>query len=77
MIDLTMHARTSILALGDGPVADVLLPDSDRTALIQVVVVALFTIGLAYLARRERSLVLLVVGVGAVTLGLMSLRTVH
>ena len=62
---------------GDGPIADVLLPASDQVALIQVIVVLTVTIIATYLVRRERSLVLLVVGIGAVLLGVMSLRTVH
>ena len=56
---------------------DVLLPSSDRTALIQAIVVIVATAALTYLVRRERSLVLLVVGVGMCVLGLMALRTLH
>lgn len=59
------------------PVRDVLLPASDRTALIQVLVVFAATVSTAWLLRRERSLVLLSLGVGLVLLGLMAMRTLH
>lgn len=59
------------------PIRDVLLPDSDRTALIQVVVVIVLTGAATYLVRRERALVQLVLGIGAVVLGLMAMRTLH
>ena len=61
----------------DTPIRDVLLPHSDRTALIQVVVVVAATVGAVALVRRERALVLLVIGLGTVLLGLMGLRTLH
>jgi hypothetical protein len=60
-----------------GPIRDVLLPSSDRIALVQVVVVIILTVCMALAVRRERSLVLLVVGVGMVVLGLMAMRTLH
>ncbi|MFW2333367.1 hypothetical protein [Ilumatobacter sp.] len=59
------------------PVRDVLLPGSDRTALIQVIVVIAATVAITYLVRRERSLMLLSIGVGMCVLGLMALRTLH
>jgi hypothetical protein len=62
---------------GDTPIRDILLPDSDRTALIQVIVVVAIVAIAASVARRERALVRLVLGVGAVVLGLMSMRTLH
>ena len=59
------------------PVRDVLLPASDRTALIQAIVVLIATVAVAYLVRRERSLVLLTIGVGICALAFMGLRTLH
>lgn len=59
------------------PIRDVLLPSSDRTVLIQVIVVVTVTIAATYWVRKERSLVLLTVGLGTFVLGLMALRTVH
>jgi hypothetical protein len=61
----------------DTPIRDVLLPDSDRTALIQAVVVVALIGVVTYLVRRERALVQLVLGIGAVVLGLMAMRTLH
>ena len=61
----------------DTPIRDILLPDTDRTAAIQVAVVALVTLVGAVFARRERSVALLVVGVGTFLLGVMALRTLH
>jgi len=63
--------------LSSTPIRDVLLPSSDRTALIQVIVVIAATALITYLVRRERSLVLLSVGVGMCVLGFMALRTLH
>ncbi len=60
-----------------GLLRDVLLPRADLIAAIQVVVVVLLAAGAAYKVRRERSLVLLTVGLGLTVLGLMSLRTLH
>lgn len=61
----------------DTPIRDILLPRSDRAVVIQVALV-IGMLGVAlYLVRRERSLVLLVCGIGAFVLGLMGLRTVH
>jgi hypothetical protein len=59
------------------PIRDILLPRSDRTAFVQVVVVVALVVVATYLVRRERSLVQLVLGVGAVVLGLMAMRTLH
>ena len=64
-------------ATDDTPIRDVLLPHSERTALIQVIVVAIATAVAVYLARRERALVQLALGVGLTLLGLMGLRTLH
>ena len=61
----------------DTPIRDILLPHSERTALIQVIVVLVATVAVTYLVRRERALVQLVIGVGAVLLGLMAMRTLH
>jgi hypothetical protein len=63
--------------LSSTPIRDVLLPSSDRTALIQVIIVIAATALITYLVRRERSLVLLSVGVGMCVLGVMALRTLH
>ena len=56
---------------------EILLPRTDTGALVQVFVVALLTFVGVWLARRERALVLLVIGVGTVLVGLMGLRTLH
>ena len=64
-------------ASSDTPIRDVLLPHSDRTAFIQVLVVLALIAGATYLVRRERALVQLVLGIGAVLLGLMAMRTLH
>ena len=62
---------------GDTPIRDILLPHSDRTALIQVIVVVVIVALATWLVRRERALVQLVLGLGAVVLGLMAMRTLH
>lgn len=59
------------------PIRDILLPRSDRAALIQVVVVVCIIAAAVYFMRRERSLVLLSLGVGLTLLGLMAMRTLH
>lgn len=59
------------------PIRDILLPHSERTALIQVIIVVIATIAATYLVRRERALVQLVIGIGLVLLGLMAMRTLH
>lgn len=59
------------------PIRDVLLPGSDRVALLQAIVVVAVTLVVTYLVRRERSLVLLTVGSGTLLLGVMALRTLH
>ena len=64
-------------ASADTPIRDILLPHSERTALIQVIVVALVTAIGVYLVRREKALVQLVLGLGLTVLGLMGLRTLH
>ncbi len=61
----------------DTPIRDILLPHSDRTALIQVLVVVTIVAIATSVVRRERALVQLVLGVGAVVLGLMAMRTLH
>lgn len=58
-------------------IRDVLLPATDRAAGIQVVVVIAVGGGAAWLARRERALVLLTAGVAMTVLGLMAFRTLH
>ena len=65
------------MIVGETPVRDVLLPHSDRTALIQVIVVATIVVAATWMVRRERALVQLVLGLGAVLLGLMAMRTLH
>lgn len=56
---------------------DILLPATDRVALVQVIVV-LVTMGtVTTLVRRERSLVLLSVGFFLVVFGRMGMRTLH
>jgi hypothetical protein len=68
---------SSALQGSDTPIRDVLLPDSDRTALIQVIVVIVAIVVATYLVRRERALVQFVIGIGALVLGLMATRTLH
>ena len=60
-----------------GIIRDILLPHSDRVALIQVIVVLTITIVATYLVRRERALMTLTIGLGMTILGLMALRTLH
>ena len=62
---------------GDTPIGDILLPHSDRTALIQVLVVLVITGLITWAVRSERVLVQLSLGVGSVLLGLMAMRTLH
>ena len=57
--------------------SDLALPSTDRGALTQAVIVLLATATVVTMVRRERSLVLLTVGIAAVLLGLMGLRTLH
>lgn len=52
-------------------------PSTDRGALLQALLVVVLTAVVVTMVRRERSLVLLVVGIAAVLLGLMGLRTLH
>ena len=56
---------------------DILLPGSDRVALIQVLVMLAITIVATYLVRRERALMTFTIGLGMTILGLMALRTLH
>ena len=72
-----MRPAGPIAASDDTPIRDILLPHSDRTALIQVIVVVVLIGCAAYLVRRERALVQLTLGIGAVVLGLMAMRTLH
>lgn len=65
------------MTAGDTPIRDILLPHSDRTALIQVLVVLAITVLITWSVRRERALAQLSLGVGAVVLGLMAMRTLH
>ncbi len=57
--------------------ADILLPATDRAALLQVVVAVVAVSAATLLVRRERALVLLTLGIGTVVLGLMAMRTLH
>jgi len=59
------------------PLASLLLPRTDGGVLAQLITVIVATVVVATLVRRERSLVILTIGVGTVTLGLMGLRTLH
>jgi hypothetical protein len=56
---------------------DILLPRSDRTALIQVIVVASVWLVAIWLSRRERAVLQLTIGLGLVVLALMAMRTLH
>ncbi len=56
---------------------DILLPATDRAALIQVIVVLAAMGTVTTLVRRERALVLLSIGFFLVVLGLMGMRTLH
>ena len=60
-----------------GIVRDVVLPSSDRIALLQMLTVLAFTVLTTYLARRERALMQFTVGLGMTVMGLMALRTLH
>ncbi len=71
------HGHRRIAEPSDTPLRDILLPHSDRVALIEIVVVLIATGAATYLVRRERALALLVIGVGATLLGLMTLRAPH
>ena len=56
---------------------DVLWPRTDAAVVVQAIVVVGVTSLAAVLLRRERALVLLVCGIGAVVIGLMGLRALH
>ena len=76
MVDVPLRHR-SPHGLIAGIVRDILLPGSDRVALVQVLVVLLITVAATYLVRRERALMTFTIGLGMTTLGLMALRTLH
>lgn len=56
---------------------DILLPATDRAAVVQVIVVLVAMAMTTTLVRRERALVLLSIGFFMVVLGLMGMRTLH
>ncbi|MEX2625900.1 MAG: hypothetical protein WD225_03390 [Ilumatobacteraceae bacterium] len=56
---------------------DLLLPRTDAGVLAQVLIVVVLTVLGVVVARRERAVVLLVVGVGVVLLGMMGVRGLH
>ena len=56
---------------------DILLPRSDQTALLQVIVVVTVWVIAMWFARRERAVLQLVIGLGLVLLALMAMRTLH
>ena len=56
---------------------EVLVPRTDAGAAAQVVATVVITMTIAILVRRERALVVLALGLGAVVLGAMGLRTLH
>lgn len=57
--------------------SDLALPSTDRGALTQAVIVLFAAATVVTMVRRERSLVLLTVGIAAVLMGLMGLRALH
>ena len=52
-------------------------PTTDAGVLVQVIVTLLLGAGLTYAARRERSLVLLIVGTTMIVLGWYGIRGLH
>jgi len=56
---------------------EILLPRTDAGAGAQVIAVVLLTVVVATLVRRERSLVMLSIGVGMVVLGFIGMRALH
>jgi hypothetical protein len=70
-------ARALGMTAPRGKIRDVLLPDTDLAAGVQAIVVILLTVIVVALVRRERSLVLLAVGVGIFLLSMMGLRSLH
>ena len=56
---------------------DLLLPRTDAAVLVQALVAAVVFATALLLARRNRELVLLVIGVATVTGGLFGLRALH
>lgn len=56
---------------------DLLLPRTDAAVLVQALVAAVVFATAMLLARRNRELVLLVIGVATVTCGLFGLRALH
>lgn len=57
--------------------SDLALPSTDRGAFVQAAIVLVVTVAAVTLVRRERSLVLLTLGIGTVLLGLMGVRALH
>ena len=76
MVDVPLRHGSSH-GLIAGIFRDILLPGSDRVALVQVLVVLAITVVATYLARRERALMTFTIGFGMTTLGVMALRTLH
>jgi hypothetical protein len=58
-------------------IEEVLLPRTDAGVAAQFGVVVVATVVLSWIARRERSVVTLILGVAMVLLGLMALRAMH
>lgn len=52
-------------------------PRTDAGVLVQVIVTILLVIVLVWVVRRERSLVLLIVGIGMVVLAWYGIRGLH
>jgi len=58
-------------------VRDLLLPRTDAAVLVQALVASVVYATALLLARRDRDLVLLVIGFATVTCGLFGLRALH
>ncbi len=58
-------------------VRDLLLPSTDRTVAVQWLVVVVITVVLVIAVRRERALVLLVLGMSSCVIGFFGLRMIH
>lgn len=56
---------------------DLWSPRTDAGVLVQVIVTIVLVISLVWVVRRERSLVLLIVGVGMVVLAWYGIRGLH
>ena len=65
------------LTVGAVAMSDLLQPSTDAGALVEVVVTVAVAAGVALLVRRERSLVLLVVGATLVIIGSFGFRSLH